>query len=88
MKMIRWMALLLVLVTLAGCSKRKNENLAKVEPTYTEEHVVKLIGKPDSIETSGIPGLSSTTYHYNNKDSAVTIIFSNGRVIRIDGSFE
>jgi|GEM_PF-3853897 hypothetical protein len=77
--------LLLVALSLAGCSGAKNlDNFRQVKPGMTAEQVRQLLGEPDRMqEASGVAGVWE--YHgrnwYGGQDSTLTVTLVGGRVM-------
>lgn len=57
------------------------ENVAKVKQGMREEEVVDILGKPKEINSSGMLGITGTTYHYDNGKTQAAIVFINGEVV-------
>ena len=75
-------------LTLAACgSSLNNENLAKIETGMTEKEVESILGKPDSIETTGALGMEGTVFSYKAGKTEVKIFFGNGKVLMKKGNF-
>jgi hypothetical protein len=86
---LRLLAIGAMLFFVVACaSKLTSENLAKVKNGMTEDEVKAILGKPTAVETSGMLGISGSSYTYKTKDSEVKVIFLNGKVMTTQGSFQ
>jgi hypothetical protein len=78
----------LVIVLLAGCQRLTAENLGKVEAGMTEQQVRKILGKPTTVDTGSMLGVTGTTYHYKSGGSEVSVVFVGGKVLSKSGNFK
>jgi hypothetical protein len=84
----------LLFITLAAalglnaCSKLTEANLEKIHNGMTTEEVKDILGDPTSVQSSGVLGITGTTYAYHTSSSDVKITFLNDKVISTEGDFK
>lgn len=62
-------------------TKLTPENVAKIRQGMKEEEVTSILGKPKEVNSSGMLGITGTTYRYDDGKTQVAIVFINGEVV-------
>ena len=74
---------------LAACgSKLTEDNLQKIHNGMTTDEVKAILGNPTDVQSSGVLGITGTTYTYHTDTSDVKITFLNEKVISTEGDFK
>jgi hypothetical protein len=81
---------LLIAVALAAtaCSRLTEANLEKIHNGMTVDEVKAILGDPTSVQSSGMLGITGTTFTYHSGNSDVKISFLNEKVIATEGDFK
>jgi len=74
------LALALVVVAAAACSKISEENFGKVRDGMSEQEVLSVLGTPTESSSVSVLGLSGTASKWVAKDAVITVQFVNGKV--------
>lgn len=74
------LALALVVVGLAACSRISEENFNKVRDGMGEPEVLALLGTPTESSSVSVLGISGTASRWVAKDAVITVQFVNGKV--------
>jgi hypothetical protein len=77
-----------VLLLLTACSKLTEANLEKIHNGMTTDEVKAILGTPTDVQSSGVLGITGTTYAYHTSTSDVKITFLNDKVISTEGEFK
>ena len=79
--MRRVLAATLLLLALAGCgSKINEENFARIEDGMTEKQVFEILGKPTETSSVGALGVSGSAAVWKDEDARISVQFVNGKV--------
>ena len=79
--MRRVLAAALLLLALAGCgSKINEENFARIEDGMTEKQVFEILGKPTETSSVGALGVSGSAAVWKDEDARISVQFVNGKV--------
>jgi hypothetical protein len=74
------LAVLLLALALAACSKVTAENYARIQDGMSEPEVHAILGKPAESSSVTILGLSGTSSKWTADGAVITIQFANGKV--------
>ena len=74
------LALALVMVVAAACSKINEENFGKVREGMGEQEVLSLLGTPTESSSVSVLGISGTASKWVAKEAVITVQFVNGKV--------
>jgi outer membrane protein assembly factor BamE (lipoprotein component of BamABCDE complex) len=92
---MRPMKRILILITLAAVmalnacgSKLTEDNLQKIHNGMTTDEVKAILGAPTNVQSTGVFGVTGTTYIYHTDTSDVKITFLNDKVIATEGEFK
>jgi hypothetical protein len=83
-----------ILVLLAGvllltaCSRLTEANLQKIHNNMSPDEVKAILGDPTSVQSSGVLGITGTTFIYHSGSSDVKITFLNDKVLATEGEFK
>lgn len=80
MRAFLFLAPLIALGLLVGCSKANQDNYQKVESGMTQEEVYSILGKPDEVNSGSIGSLTASSETWNGKDHTISVKFANGEV--------
>jgi hypothetical protein len=78
--MKRTLCALLLVCSLAACSKVSQENFAKIQNGMTEQEVAAVLGSPTESTSREVLGISGTTSVWRSGDAAITVRFVGGKV--------
>jgi len=76
------------LLLVAACSRLTEEKLQKIHNGMTTAEVKAILGDPTKTESSGVLGITGTTYTYHSGSSDVKITFLNDKVMATEGEFK
>jgi outer membrane protein assembly factor BamE (lipoprotein component of BamABCDE complex) len=82
------LAIMVVSVLVACGNKLTPDNFTQVKNGMTEMEVKDLLGKPSSVKSEEMLGLSTTNYIYTKGESEVKIGFIYGKVTYKSGNFK
>ena len=75
------LALALVVVAVAACSKINEQNFGKLRDGMSEQEVLALLGTPTESSSVSVLGVSGTASKWVAKDAVITVQFVNGKVL-------
>ena len=78
--MKRLLAVLLLVLAVAGCSRINQQSFLKIQDGMSEEEVISLLGRPTESNSVNILGVSGTASRWVGKDSVIAVRFVNGKV--------
>jgi hypothetical protein len=76
----RTLALALVVLAAAACSKVTPENFARVQDGMSEQEVQAILGSPTESSSTTVLGISGTASRWVAGDTVITVRFVNGKV--------
>jgi len=78
---LRGLAVAALLLALAGCGSKVNEeNFARIEDGMTEAQVIDLLGKPTETSSMGALGVSGSSAVWSDDGARISVQFVNGKV--------
>jgi hypothetical protein len=79
--MRRVLAAALLLLALAGCgSKINEENFSRIEDGMSDKQVFEILGKPTETSSMGVLGVSGSAAVWQDEDARISVQFVNGKV--------
>ena len=77
----RGLAMAALLLALAGCGSKVNEeNFARIENGMTEQQVFDILGKPTETSSMGALGVSGSSAVWSDDGTRISVQFVNGKV--------
>lgn len=77
----KWLGVLLICISIFGCSRVSKENFDKIRTEMTMKEVIKILGEPTQSEGIKIGGVSGTSAIWKEKGSEIYIQFLNDKVL-------
>ena len=82
--MSRAIAILLLTVALAACSKATPENYAKLDAGMTRDQVYAILGTPDDISSHAIGGLTTESATWKGPHNTIEVRFVGDKLLTRD----